>query len=291
MNTLSWSTPTTPLPTEANPRVVFERLFGDGGTAAERKAELRKNGSILDWVTEDMARLERRLGPADRTRVDEYLDSRARGRAAHPEGRAAGRRRRCPTSSSGRRRARRPGKSTSKLMFDLQVLALQADITRVITFQLAREVSTRTYPQIGVAEAHHPTSHHSERSRRSSRSWRRSTRITCRCSATSSSELKATPDGDGTLLDHSLYLLGSGLGNPDVHDHTNLPILVAGGGSGQDQGRPAHQLRRADAAGEPAVTMLDKAGIEMERFADSTGKINELLASRWRCDDDRRSRT
>ena len=117
-------------------------------------------------------------------------------------------------------------------MFDLQVLALQADITRVITFQLAREVSTRTYPQIGVAEPHHPTSHH-QNARRSSRSWRRSTRITCRCSRYFLEKLKATPDGDGTLLDHSMYLLGSGLGNPDVHDHTNLPILVAGGGAGR----------------------------------------------------------
>ena len=160
MNTLSWSTPTTPLPTEANPRVVFERMFGDGGTAADRQRELRKSGSILDWVTErhGAAAATARCGRSHAGRRLSRLG--ARNRAAHSEGRTAGWRRRCRRSSTRPIGVPPIWEDHAKLMFDLQVLALQADITRVITFQMAREVSTRTYPQIGVPEAHHPMSHH-----------------------------------------------------------------------------------------------------------------------------------
>ncbi len=159
MNTLAWSGKTTPLPTEANPRVVFERLFGDGGSAADRKAELRKNGSILDWVTEDMARLRPETGAGRSGRVDEYLDTvreveRRIQKAEQLDGDAL------PDVLTRPVGVPADWEEHAKLMFDLQVLALQADITRVVTFQLAREVSTRTYPQIGVSEPHHATSHH-----------------------------------------------------------------------------------------------------------------------------------
>ena len=235
MNTLAWSSKTTPLPTEANPRVVFERLFGDGGSAADRKAELRKNGSILDWVTEDMARLGRRLGPSDRTRVDEYLDTlreveRRIQKAEQQDGDAL------PAVLTRPVGVPSDWEEHAKLMFDLQVLALQADITRVITFQLAREVSTRTYPQIGVAEPHHATSHHQNSPEKLAK-LAKINAYHVSLFAYLLEKLQATKDGDGTLLDHSMYVLGSGLGNPDVHDHTNLPIVVAGGGSQIKGGR------------------------------------------------------
>jgi hypothetical protein len=277
MNTLSWSTPTTPLPTEANPRVVFERMFGDGGTLSERKAEIRKSGSILDWVSGGMARLQRELGGADRTRVSNYLDSirevERRIQRAEAQGSED-----MPTSLERPVGAPQFWEDHVKLMFDLQVLALQADITRVITFQLAREVSTRTYPQIGVPEAHHPTSHHQNDPEKMAK--------LAKINAYHVSlfgyfldKLKSTPDGDGSLLDHSLYLLGSGLGNPDVHDHTKLPILLAGGGSGQHKGGRHLMLAPETPLMNLHLTLLEKAGVMLDRFADSTGKIQELVGS------------
>ena len=274
MNTLAWSSKTTPLPTEANPRVVFERLFGDGGSAADRKAELRKNGSILDWVTEDMARLGRRLGPSDRTRVDEYLDTlreveRRIQKAEQQDGDAL------PSVLTRPVGVPSDWEEHAKLMFDLQVLALQADITRVITFQLAREVSTRTYPQIGVAEPHHATSHHQNSPEKLAKLAKINT-YHVSLFAYLLDKLEATKDGDGTLLDHSMYLLGSGLGNPDVHDHSNLPIVVAGGASQMKGGRHIKYAEPTPLANLHA-TLMDKVGVPTERFADSNGKINELL--------------
>jgi Protein of unknown function (DUF1552) len=275
MNTLAWSSKTTPLPTEANPRVVFERLFGDGGTAADRKAELRKNGSILDWVTEDMARLGRRLGPSDRTRLTEYLDTvrEVERRIQQAE--------RQDDNALPEMLVRPVGvpadwEEHAKLMFDLQVLALQADITRVITFQLAREVSTRTYPQIGVAEPHHATSHHQNSPEKLAK-LAKINAYHVSLFAYLLGKLQATQDGEGTLLDNSLYLLGSGLGNPDVHDHTNLPILVAGGGSGQMTGGRHIKYAEPKPLANLLVTLLEKADVHVDGFADSNGKVQELL--------------
>jgi hypothetical protein len=274
MNTLSWSSKTTPLPTEADPRVVFERLFGDGGSAAERAAELRKSGSILDWVLGDMARLQRQLGPGDRTRVNEYLDSvreiERRIQRAEQEGSVS-----FPTTFERPIGAPQAWEDHVKLMFDLQVLALQADITRVITFQLAREVSTRTYPQIGVPEPHHPVSHHQNDPEKLAKLTKINTyHVTL--FAYLLDKLRSTPDGDGSLLDHSMYLFGSGMGNPDVHDHSKLPILVAGGAAGRMKGGRHITYEEATPLSNLLLTMLEKAGIEMDSFADSTGKINEL---------------
>ncbi len=274
MNTLSWSTPTTPLPTEANPRVVFERMFGDGGTAAERTVELRKNGSILDWVGEDLAGLQRRLGPADRHTVVEYLDAvreiERRIQLAEQQGGAA-----LPETLDRPIGAPQVWEDHVKLMFDLQVLALQADITRVITFQLAREVSTRTYPQIGVPEAHHPISHHSNNPEKLAK-LAKINAYHVSLFAYFLDRLKATPDGDGTLLDNSLYLLGSGMGNPDVHDHRQLPVLLAGGGAGSLRGGRHINYDKPTPMANLLLTVMDKAGIAMDRFADSTGKLEEL---------------
>jgi len=276
MNTLSWSSATTPLPTEANPRVVFERLFGDGGTSAERKAELRKAGSILDWVMDDMTRLQQKLGPGDRTRVAQYLDSvreiERRIQMAERQDDAD-----LPESLDRPIGAPPQWEDHVKLMFDLQALALQADITRVITFQMAREVSTRTYPQIGVPEAHHPISHHQNNAEKIAKLTKINTYHVSLFSYFLD-KLKSTPDGDGSLLDHSMYLLGSGMGNPDVHDHTQLPILVAGGGGGALKGGRHINYAEPTPMANLLLTMMDKAGIEMDQFADSTGKVDELLS-------------
>jgi uncharacterized protein DUF1552 len=274
MNTLAWSTPTTPLPTEANPRVVFERMFGDGGTAADRRAELRRNGSILDWVIDDMSRLQHKLGPGDRSKVSQYLDSirEIERRIQRAEQSASDE---LPDSLDRPLGAPSSWEDHVKLMFDLQVLALQADITRVITFQMAREVSTRTYPQIGVPEAHHPTTHH----RNDAEKVAKVAKINAYHVSLFSyfvDKLAATPDGEGTLLDHSLYLLGSGMGNGDVHDHTRLPILVAGGGAGTLKGGRHINYAEPTPMANLLVTILDKSGVSIDRFADSTGKLEEL---------------
>ncbi len=270
-NNLSWSSPTTPLPTEADPRVLFERLFGDGGTVQDRRAELRKNRSILDWVTEDMARLQRKLGAGDRTRVDQYMDSvreveRRIQKAEQQTGES--------TLPDLDRPASVPAEWEDhvKLMFDLQVLALQADITRVITFQMARETSTRTYPQIGVPEPHHPTSHHANDPEKLAK-LAKINGYHVSLFAYLLGKLKATPDGNGTLLDHSTYIIGSGLGNPSVHNHTNLPLVVAGGHKGA---RHIHYTEPAPLA-NLHLTLLEKAGIHQDSFGDSNGRIEELL--------------
>jgi hypothetical protein len=270
-NNLSWASPTTPLPAEADPRLVFERLFGDGGTAAQRRSELRKNQSILDWVTQDMARLQKQLGAADRNRVSEYLDTmrevERRIQKAEQQ-----------TSESQLPVLERPSSVPEdweehvKLMFDLQVLALQSDVTRVITFQMAREASTRTYPQIGIDEAHHPISHHGNQPEKLTK-LAKINAYHVSLFAYLVGKLKATPDGDGTLLDNTAYLLGSGMGNPNVHDHTNLPIILAGGKNGGRHLKYENPIPLANVH----LTLLEKVGVHQEKFGDSTGVIEELL--------------
>jgi hypothetical protein len=270
-NNLAWSSPTTPLPTEADPRVVFERLFGDGGTAQDRRSELRKNQSILDWVTKDMARLQKQVGASDRARVNEYVETvrEVERRIQKAEQQTTGAR--LPDLE-------RPSNVPDdweehvKLMFDLQVLAFQADITRVITFQMAREASTRTYPQIGINEAHHPISHHANLPDRLMR-LAKINAYHVSLFAYLVGKLKATPDGDGTLLDHTTYLLGSGMGNPNVHDHTNLPAVLAGGRNGGRHLKWAEPIPLANVH----LSLLEKAGIHQAKFGDSTGVIEALL--------------
>jgi hypothetical protein len=159
-----------------------------------------------------------------------------------------------------------------KLMFDLQVLAFQSDVTRVITFQMAREASTRTYPQIGINEAHHPISHHGNQPEKLLR-LAKINAYHVSLFAYLVEKLKAAPDGDGTLLDHTVYVLGSGMGNPNVHDHTNLPLVLAGGRNGGRHLKYASQLPLANVH----LTLLEKAGVHQERFGDSTGIVEELL--------------
>ena len=274
-NNLSWSSPTTPLPAEAHPRIVFERLFGEGGSAADRRAALRRKASLLDWVREDISRLQNTLGPDDRTRVGQYLDTvrevERRIQKAESE-----------TADSQLPDLDRPvGVPASyadhaRLMFDLQVLALQGDVTRVTTFQLARETSTRTYTEIGVPDPHHPLTHHGNDPEKIAR-MAKINAFHVSLFAYFLEKLKATPDGDGTLLDHSLYLYGSGMGNPNVHDHVNLPILVAGG-TGRVKGGRHIRYAEPTPLANLHLTLLERAGVRLDGFADSKGKIDELLS-------------
>ena len=274
-NNLSWSSPTTPLPTEADPRVVFERLFGDGGSPDRRRAELQRSGSILDWMTADMARLRRELGAGDRTRLTQYLDSvrEVERRIQRAEQQSA-----LGHVVDLERPATVPAawEDHVKLMFDLQVLALQADITRVVTFQLARETSTRTYPQIGVPEPHHPVSHHTNDPEKLAKLAKINAHHVS-LFAYLVERLQATSDGDGSLLDHSMYVLGSGMGNPDVHDHSNLPIVVAGGGAGRLRGGRHIRYAQQTPLANLHLTLLDKVGVRLDSFVDSTGRVAEIL--------------
>ena len=274
-NNLSWSSPTTPLPAEAHPRLVFERLFGEGGTSEERREALRRKASLLDWVMDDTARLQAELGSEDRARVDQYLDSirevERRIQKAEAE-----------TENSELPDLDRPAgvpaaySDHAKLMFDLQVLAMQADITRVITFQLARETSTRTYPEAGVPEPHHPLTHHGNNPQKIAKVAKINA-FHVSLFAGFLEKLKSTPDGSGSLLDHTLYLYGSGMGNPNVHDHTNLPILVAGGAAGSMQGGRHIKYDEPTPLANLHLTLLEKVGIHLDSFGDSRGTIDELL--------------
>jgi len=274
-NNLSWSSPTTPLPAEAHPRIVFERLFGDGGSAADRRAALARRASLLDSVTEEIARLQNQLGPADRARVGQYLETvREVERRIHKAEAEA--------KDSALPDLDRPVgvpaayADHARLMFDLQVLALQGDVTRVITFQLARETSTRTYPEIGVSDPHHPLTHHGNDPEKIAR-MAKINRFHVSLFAEFLAKLKATPEGNGTLLDHALYLYGSGMGNPNVHDHTNLPVLVAGGAAGKMRGGRHIRYKEPVPLANLHLTLLDKVGVCLESFADSQGKVDALF--------------
>jgi len=274
-NNLSWSSPTTPLPAEAHPRIVFETLFGDGGSAADRQAAWRRRASLLDAFGDDLRRLQRELGPTDRARVDQYLDSvrEVERRIQKAETDA--------TSNPLPDLDRPVGVPAAyadhaRLMFDLQVLAMQGDVTRVLTFQLARETSNRTYPEIGVPDPHHPLSHHGNDPAKIER-MSRINAFHVSLFAEYLAKLKATPEGNGNLLDHSLILYGSGIGNPNIHDHTNLPILVAGGGATGLKGNRHLRYAQPTPLANLHLTLLDKVGVQLDKFADSTGKVDELF--------------
>ena len=274
-NNLSWSSPTTPLPAEAHPRIVFESLFGEGGSIAERRATLRRRASLLDSFNEDLARLERQLGPADRVRVNHYLETvrEVERRIQQAEADAAEN----PMPDLDRPVGVPAAYADhARLMFDLQVLALQGDVTRVITFQLARETSNRTYPEIGVSDPHHPLSHHGNDPEKIAR-MAKINQFHVSLFAEFLGKLKSTPDGNGSLLDHSLYLYGSGMGNPNVHDHKNLPILVAGGAAGGMKGGRHIKFEKPTPLANLHLTLLDRVGVRLDSFADSQGKIDELF--------------
>ena len=274
-NNLSWSSPTSPLPPEAHPRVVFERLFGEGGSASQRRAALGRRASLLDWVREDIARLQGKLGPGDRAKVSEYLDTvrevERRIQKAEAE-----------TENNVLPDLDRPigvpaaYADHAKLMFDLQVLAFRGDVTRVVTFQLARESSNRTYPEIGVPDPHHPISHHGNDPEKLAM-LAKINQFHVSLFGDFLEQLAAVQDGEGSLLDHSLYMYGSGMGNPNVHDHVRLPVVVAGGGAMRTKGGRHINYKEPTPMANLHLTLLDLAGVNLETWSDSTGKIETLL--------------
>jgi len=270
-NTISWRTPTTPLPMEVNPRVVFERMFGDGGTPEQRRAQIREDRSILDSVRDAVASLQNRLGASDRSRVAEYLDSM----------REIERRIQVAEKQSGESVIQLPDRPVgapesydehAKLMFDLAAIAFQADITRVFTLLLGREQTNRPYPFIGVPEAHHAISHHQGDPVKLAKAAKINT-YHIELLARFAARLQAMPDGDGTMLDHAMILQGSGLSNSDQHSHIDLPLVLIGGGAGRLQGGRHLRFQKDTPMNNLHLTILDKVGVDVGKFGDSTGTI------------------
>jgi hypothetical protein len=269
-NTISWRNPTTPNPAEEHPRIIFERLFGDGGTPAQRMARMKINGSILDSVMQEVRSLDKTLGSGDRGKLDEYLDS-----VREIEQRIQS------VEKRGIQQIQLPERPTdipagfdeyAKLMYDLQALAFQADVTRVFTMMKCRELSNRTYPQIGVPDPHHPCSHH-----------RNDPALIVKKAKIDAyhielltyflQKLDKIKDGDGTLLDQSLILYGGGMGDGNLHRHSNLPCLMAGKLGGQfETGR--HLAYKPDTPmSNLLVAILNKAGVRAGKIGDSTGPL------------------
>jgi hypothetical protein len=276
-NSVSWRTPSTPMPPEVNPRVVFERLFAGVDTTEtpeSRAKRERYNKSILDFIMEDTQQLQGNLGPTDRRKLDEYLygireiekqiEAAERGSKDRP----------MPTMEA-------PSgvpvefADHAKLMFDLQVIAFQTDLTRIATFMMAREGSNRTYREIGIPEAHHGLSHH-----RNNAEWieklSKINRFHMEQFAYFIGKLKSIPDGDGTLLDHVMVVYGSGISDGNRHLHDDLPVLFVGGGSGSFKGGRHVRYKQETPMANLFLTMLDRAGVRPETVGDSNGKLEHL---------------
>jgi len=275
-NNLSWSSPTTPLPSEAHPRIVFERLFGEGGSRAERQAALRRRASLLDLVADDLASLKAGLGAADRSRVNGYLETvrEVERRIQRAETETA--ENKLPADLDRPLGVPALYSDHARLMIDLQVLAWQGDITRVNTFQLARETSNRTYPEIGVSDPHHPLSHHGNDPEKIARMAKINAHHVS-LFAYYLERLRQTPEGNGNLLDHSALLYGSGIGNPNIHDHTDLPIIVAGGAAGGLKHGRHIRYDKPTPLANLHLPLLEKVGVRIDSFADSNGRANDLF--------------
>jgi hypothetical protein len=271
-HTLSWRSPTQPLPMEWNPRAVFERLFGDSGSTdrSAREARLRQHKSILDSVTEKLASLKKDLGPEDHAKVDEYAeairDVERRIQRAEEQSDIE-----LPTLEQPQG-APPVFEDHLALMLDLQLLAFQSDLTRVISFMIGKEQSARPYPQIGVPEAHHPLSHHNDVPdliAHMSKINRYHTQLFSQYLA----KLRATADGDGSLLDHTTILYGSGISNSNRHSGDNLPLLVVGGGAGRLKGGRHLAYTDKPTMANLLVTLMDKMDVPVDHIGGSTGKL------------------
>jgi hypothetical protein len=267
-NTISWSSPHSPLPMQRNPQLVFERLFGDGATPEERAARKMQDKSILDSVIRDMGRLSRNLGPSDRARIDDYLtDIREIERRIDIAQKTAS------IDAVRPEQAELPFEQHVKLMFDLQVLAFKADITRVSTMMLSRDLSAAVYPESGVPDAYHALSHHQQDPTRMQR-YAKLNSYHVAVMAYFLEKLRDTRDGDASLLDNSLVMYGSPMGNSNLHDHIGLPVFLAGSAAG----KYATDRHIPNPKGTPLanlfLTMAAKEGIELESFGDSTGMMS-----------------
>jgi hypothetical protein len=269
-NTISWRTPTLPLPMENSPQVVFERLFGDGSNSAQRLSRKKEDRSILDSVGDKVSRLQAKLDPGDRTRLSEYLeDIREIERRIQRAEQQSSNDLPVPEAPVG---IPELFEDHIKLLFDLQVLAWRAEITRITTMMYARDTSGATYPNSGVRDGFHGASHHSNARARMD-TFALINRYHVQMLAYLVEKLHSTPDGDGNLLDHSVVLYGSSMSNGNQHDHDPLPVVVAGGASGQLKGGrhlvfPAHTPMS-----NLMLALLDKLGVHQESFGDSTAKL------------------
>jgi hypothetical protein len=271
MNTISWSSPKTPLPMETNPRTVFERLFGEPGTPEQRRARLQKQRSILDSLTADTRDLERSLGARDRARMSDYLDNvrEMERRLQQTEARSDAQNAtlEAPIGVPDNFHMHVP------LMFDLAAAAFQADVTRVFTFMMSRELSQRTYPQIGVAEQHHSVSHHLNDPKKMATMVKINTYYV-ELYAKFLEKLKGTPDGDGSVLDHSLLAYGAGMADSNGHATDPLPLVLIGGGTGR--GHRHVELPTRTPIGNLWRNVAERFDASVEQFGDSTGKTNVL---------------
>jgi hypothetical protein len=273
MNTLSWRTPTTPMPMEINPRKVFERMFGQGGSAEDRVARNKEDRSILDAIMHQASDLQLKLGSQDRATMSDYLDNvREIERRIKRAGEEVNEDLALPDEPAG---IPFSYEQHVGILFDLLALAYQSDITRVFTFMMAREVSNRTYPQVGVPDGHHATSHHQNRPEKIEKLVKiQNYHLTL--FARFLEKLRTTPDSEGSLLDHSVLLYGSNMSNSNAHNHFPLPNLVLGGGAGQIKGGRHLKYEDHTPMANLLVSLLDKSGVKQETLGDSTGRLTDL---------------
>lgn len=276
-NTVSWASPTTPMPLEMNPRAVFERLFGDGETTdpAARALQARQDRSILDFVRADAARLGTGLGVSDKRKLSEYLDA-----VREIEVRIQKIEKQDPNAVTLPTLDRPAGipptfEEHINLMFDLMTIAFQADLTRVITLMIGREGGNRTYRNIGVPDAHHGLSHHFNDAAKIAKLQKIDEHHVTQL-ALFLSKLQATKEGDGTLLDNSMIMYGSSLSDGNRHEHVDLPCVLAGGGGGRFKGGRHIQYKKGTPMTNLFLSMLDTAGVRPEKIGDSTGKVDHL---------------
>jgi hypothetical protein len=271
VNTVSWRNETTPNPAETHPRVVFERLFGDGGTAAQRQKRVKETSSILDSLSEEVNSLGKSLGPGDRTKLNEYMDS-----IREIESRIQN------TEAQSQHSIELPDRPVdvpdsfdeyTKTMLDLVALAYQADITRVFTMIFARELSSRTFAHIGVADQHHAVSHHRDDAELIAKKAKIDVYHVTLLNHFLT-RLQSTPDGDGSLLDHSLILYGGGMGDGNLHRHFDLPCLLAGKLGGQFKTGRYMPFPDKTPMTNLLLTILGKAGAPLDRLGDSTAPLD-----------------
>ena len=272
MNSMSWQSPTTPLPSETNPRFVFERMFGIGATAEERLARVKEDRSILDGLNNEISKISRRLGARDRNKLSEYFDA-----VRDVEVRIA----KAESYNSNFEVPEQPVgvpptfKEYVELMFDLQVLAFQADITRVSTLMMARENVNRAYPEIGLPEAHHSMSHHGNNPEKM-KNFSKLNTYHVETLTYYIKKLQSIPDGDGTLLDHTMVLYGSGMSDGNTHNNYNVPVLLVGGKDLQVKANRHAKYPKGTPLANLMLGILDRYGVQTDKFGDSTAEIDLL---------------
>jgi len=271
MNTLNWASPTTPLPMEINPRVMFERMFGGGSTAEERLARMNTNRSILDFVVSDIKDLQAGLGAGDRRRLNEYLDHvREIERRIQQAMTQTKVQTEVPPEPVG---VPESFDEHVSLMFDLLAVAYQADLTRVFTFMMAREVSQRTYPALGLTEPHHAISHHQNRPEQIVKHTKLNV-FHIGLFARFMERLRSTPDGDGSLLDHSLIVYGPGMSDGNGHTGGPIPMAIVGGGAGSVRGNRHIRTPQGTPMANVLLSLSQKFGVDQTTFGVSTGTVD-----------------